>query len=115
MEPSRVFVGRVTVTEHVLLAGAAWLLPSPTLTVIVADPAAFPVTVMILSDTLTEATLGALETAEMAPFPARVAVIVPDSAAALKVIEVLFRVKLPAALLIVQLTVFAVVLPSGHL
>lgn len=98
-------MGRVTVTEHVLLAGAAWLLPSPTLTVIVADPATFPVTVMVFPDTLTEATLGALETAEMAPFPARVAVIVLDSVAALKVMEVLFRVRLPAALLIVQLTV----------
>ena len=81
---------------------------------IVADPAAFPVTVMIFPDTLTEATLGALETAEIPPFPARVAVIVLDSVAALKVIEVLFRVRLPAALLIVQLTVLAVVLPSGH-
>lgn len=80
-------MGKVTVTEHVLLAGAAWLVPSPTLIVIVADPAAFPVTVMIFPDTLTVATLGALETAEITPFPARVAVIVPDKAEAFKVRE----------------------------
>ena len=90
------------------------MVSAATFTVIVALPFALPVTVITPLDTLTVATLGLLDVAEIAPLPARVAVKVSDNFAAFKARLLLLRVRLPAALPMLQFTVFAAVLPSGH-
>ena len=111
----RTLVGKVTSTEQVLLAGAVWLVPAATLTVIVALPLALAVTVTTEPETLTEATVGALEVAVILPSPALVTVMVSVVFAAVSLMEVLFKDKLPAALAMLQATVLAPVLPSAHL
>ena len=62
------------VIEQLLFAGAVWFVPAATETVIVAVPAAFFVTVTVVPETATAATLVLLEVAVMAPSPGRVAV-----------------------------------------
>lgn len=86
-----------------------------TLTVIVAFPLPCRVTVTTEPETLTEATVGALEVAVILPSPALVTVMVSVVFAAVSLMEVLFRDKLPAALAMLQATVLAPVLPSAHL
>ena len=71
-------------------------------------------TVTVVPDTLTVATLVLLEVALTAPSPARVTAIVLDFVEPFRVMLVLFRDKLPAALAMVQFTDFAAVFPSAH-
>ena len=111
---SSVGLATSTVTLNVLSAGAVWLVPSAHLTVMVALPVALPVTVMVVPFTLTVATPGSLDVALIAPLPLRVAVTVPVVVPPLKVRLLLFRLKLPAALLIFHVMLFAVVVPSLH-
>ena len=59
--------------------------------------------------------LGALEVAVILPSPALVTVMVSVVFAAVSLMEVLFKDKLPAALAMLQATVLAPVLPSAHL
>ena len=110
----REVVGRVTDTLQVLFAGAVWLVPSATLTVMVAVLLALAVTVTVVPDTLTVATLVLLEEADTAPFPARVTEMVPDMVPVLNARLDLFKLEDPAALPMDQATVFAAVLPSLH-
>ena len=105
---------KFTVTPQVLFCGAVWLLPSATLMVMVALPSATPVTRTVSPDTSTVATLVLLDCAEIAPFPARFTAIVLNLLEELRVIAVLSKVKLPAALPIDQGAVFAPVPPSLH-
>ena len=107
--------GISTCTAQVLFAGAVWFVPSATPMVTVALPSFTAVTSTVFSDTLTVATLGLLDWAEIAPSPALVTVMVLNLADAFSDIEVLSRVRLPAALPILHPAVFAVVVPSLHL
>ena len=68
----------------------------------------------MVPDTLTVATLVLLEVALTTPSPARVTAIVLDFVEPFRVMLVLFRDKLPAALAMVQFTDFAAVFPSAH-
>ena len=81
----------------------------------VAEPLATPVTVTVVPDTDTVATLVLLDTAETVPVPVRVTVIVSDGVLIVRAIELLFRLEVPAAFPIVQDTDFAAVVPSAHL
>ena len=107
----------VTVTAHVLFAGAVWFEPAATLTVIVALPFLFeaPVTVMVVPLTDTVAMPVSLLEAVTAPFPVRVTVIVPLGVLSVSDSDVGLMLILPAALLMVQFTLLAEVVPSAHL
>ena len=111
----RTLEGNGTSTEHGLVDGAGWWGPAATLTVIVALPLALAVTVTTEPETLTEATVGALEVAVILPSPSLVTVMVSVVFAAVSLMEVLFKDKLPVALAILQATVLAPVLPSANL
>ena len=84
------------------------------MTVMTAVPAALPVTVTTVPLTLTEATPGALDSAVIAPSPGRVTLMVPVFALSVRVREDLLRVRLPAALPMLQPTVRDEVEPSDH-
>ena len=105
----------LTVTLMVLLPGALWFVPAAHFTVIVTVPVAFAVMVIVVPLTLTVAIPVLLEDADMAPFPALVAVTVAVFVPPLSVTLLLLRDRLPAAFPMVQLTVLAVVLPSLNL
>ena len=62
------------VTLHVAFAGARWFVPSATLTVMVAVPPPFFVTVTVVPDTVAVAIEELLVVTEIFPFPARVTV-----------------------------------------
>ena len=103
-------------TATVLLPGAVWFVPAATLIVIFAVPVlSFPlwiVTTVPLTETV--ATLASLVCAEIAPSPARVTMTVLLFAELFRTTLVALRLKEPAALPIVQLTVLADVLPSDQ-
>ena len=82
--------------------------------VIVVLPLALPVTVTVLPDTLTVAAAVSLLTALIVPFPLRVTVMVLLFVVVSSVILVGEMERLPAALAILQLTLFAVVVPSAQ-
>ena len=65
-------------------------------------------------ETLTEATLGALDTALITPVPGRVTVIVSDILETFREMEDLFKERLPVAFPIVQATAFSALPPSVH-
>ena len=89
-----------------------WFVPAATFTVIVAVPSAFAVTVTVFPLTLTVATLVLLEVAEIAPLPLLVTVIAFVAFTDVSAAVVGLMLKLPAALPILQETVFAVIVPS---
>jgi hypothetical protein len=105
------------VTEQVAFVGALWLVPAATLTVTVTVPFFCPtlLTEIVVPFTETVATDTSLDTAEITPSPALVTAILPFGVVILSVRDVGFRLRLPAALAIDQLTVLAVVVPSDHL
>ena len=78
----------------------------------VAEPDATPVMVTIFPLTETVAMSVALEDAEIAPSPARVTVIAPLVVVASRDSVSALRLRLPAALPMVQETLLAVVVPS---
>ena len=80
---------------------------------IVAVPPAFPVIVIVVPLTDTVATPVALLVAVTVPLPLRVAVTFVLAPTLIDT-ELLDKLKLPAALPIVQFTDFAVVVPSLH-
>ena len=82
--------------------------------VIVALPLALPVTVTVLPDTLTVAAAVLLLTALIVPSPLRVTVMVLLFVVVSSVILVGEMERLPAAFPILQLTLFAVVVPSAQ-
>ena len=102
------------VTLMVLFAGAVWFVPSATFTVMVDEPPPTAVTVTVVPDTDTVATLVLLDVAVIAPSPARVTVIVPVLVEAFRLRLVLLRDSEPAALLIFHVAFFAVTDPSDH-
>ena len=106
--------GMLTVTAQVLSSGAVWFVPSATLTVTVALPSFTDVTRTVFSDTLTVATAGLLDWAEIAPSPGRVTVIVLKVVVLFSAMVDLSRVRLPAALAMVQVAGLEVVVPSAH-
>ena len=103
-----------TDTEHVLFAGALWLVPAATLTVMVALPLALPVTVTVLPLTETVAMLVLLELALIVPSPVLVTTICLLGSRELSAMLDTFRLKDPAAFPIDQETVLAALDPSGH-
>jgi len=85
-----------------------------TLMVILALPLARPVTVTWFPLTLTLAIVGALLCALIAPVPARVTVMTLLVALVSRVMLSGEMERLPAAFWMLQLTVLASVVPSGH-
>ena len=81
-----------------MLAGARWLLPSATFTVMVAEPEARPVTVTTFPERVAVQMPVALLLILIAPSPARVMVKVAVGFSASTVMDVGDRLKLPAAL-----------------
>ena len=90
------------------------MLSAATFTVTVALPFSRPVTVIVVPLTCTLATPGALLWALMAPVPARVTVMVLVGLSVSRVRLCGFRLTLPAALPMDQVTVFGSVVPSAH-
>ena len=102
------------VTLTVLFAGAVWFVPSATFTVMVDEPLPTAVTVTVVPDTETVATLVLLDVAVIAPSPARATVTLLVSVAVFNVTEEILRLRLPAAFAILHVTFFATVVPSLH-
>ena len=71
-----VLLGRLTVAVQTALAGAVWLVPAATETVIFAVPLALPVTVMVVPERLASAMAVLSTDTEIAPFPALVTAMV---------------------------------------
>ena len=80
----------------------------------VALPVATAVTVIVVPDKLTVAIDVSDDTAEIAPSPVRVTVIVSVRVDVFKEIVVGLMERLPAAFAMLQVAVFAVVVPSNH-
>ncbi len=104
-----------TFTEQILEDGEVWFVPSPTLMVMLADPLPLAVTVTVVPLTLTVATPVLLDLAEIDPLPDLVTDMVPVKLDALSDRLVLFKLKLPEALAMLQVTDLAPVEPSLHL
>ena len=109
-EPRGVSVGM----GQVLLAGAVWIVPSATETVIVAEPCPTLVTVTVFPETDTVAMPVLLDVAEIAPSPVRVTVIYPYVLFASMVKLFVLRLRDPATLTILQDIYFVSLVPSDH-